>query len=174
MFSIERCETQSRHSGQISSSETPLWGGWRFKLFCHKSAFPCYLLSRVVVTFLSLTTCKTIFCPILRPNIRRHFSLVSELVTWCENAGGGSPLFGHTSLWIRVNNHLMRASTAFSDIWQVFLSLAVSITSFFYGHIMVSHNPRGHGKVATNCNCTQNAVSGCNTAALWKWQVYWR
>lgn len=57
-------------SGQMWSSETPLSGRWRYYTFCHKCAFWCCLLSRVVVI---VSLLMKIFHLLLLPVISIYF-----------------------------------------------------------------------------------------------------
>lgn len=54
LFPLNSAKRGSHNSLKISSHETPHWGGWRHKTFCHKTASRCCLLSRIVVIFFSL------------------------------------------------------------------------------------------------------------------------
>lgn len=51
LFPLNDVKRRSHGSLKISSHETPHWGGWWYKAFCHKSAPRHGLLSRIVVIF---------------------------------------------------------------------------------------------------------------------------
>lgn len=87
----------SLNSGQVLSYKTPLWGWWSSRIFCHNSAFPCCLLSRIFIMFFLV---KNIFSP---PPAHRNVSFSLE-VNWQRVF---KTLLRYTSIWIRVNNHIM-------------------------------------------------------------------
>lgn len=71
-------------------------------------------------------------------------------------------LLQYTSLWMRLNNHLVRVSKPFSDISEVFTSLGVSMASLLFKFRSIPGVMEATATVALILCC----LSHCNDCVL--------